>query len=107
MAYVFLAVAIAMELSATLSLQGRHRRSSGLVRRRGRRLPRRVRDALADPRRGARTRRRLRHLVGGRGGADRGGVLYALFGEPFTRLMLVGIGFIAAGVLLVELGANH
>ena len=32
---------------------------------------------------------------------------WMLFDEPLTRLMMVGIGLIAAGVLLVELGANH
>jgi small multidrug resistance pump len=31
----------------------------------------------------------------------------AIFKEPLTRTMTVGIGFIAAGVLLVELGATH
>jgi small multidrug resistance pump len=31
----------------------------------------------------------------------------AIFKEPLTRTMAVGIGFIAAGVLLVELGAAH
>ena len=31
----------------------------------------------------------------------------ALFKEPLTRTMTLGIGFIAAGVLLVELGATH
>ncbi len=30
-----------------------------------------------------------------------------LFGEPLTRLMLLGIGLIVAGVLLVEVGAGH
>ncbi|MCW2088227.1 UNVERIFIED_ORG: multidrug transporter EmrE-like cation transporter [Rhodococcus erythropolis] len=30
-----------------------------------------------------------------------------LFREPLTRLMMVGIGLIAAGVLLIELGASH
>ncbi|RMI09483.1 DMT family transporter [Cellulomonas triticagri] len=30
-----------------------------------------------------------------------------LFGEPLTRLMLLGIGLIVAGVLLVELGSAH
>lgn len=28
-----------------------------------------------------------------------------VFGEPLTRLMLIGIGLISAGVLLVEIGA--
>jgi len=31
----------------------------------------------------------------------------AIFKEPLTRVMTVGIGFISAGVLLVELGAAH
>lgn len=31
----------------------------------------------------------------------------AIFKEPLTRLMGLGIGFITAGVLLVELGAAH
>ena len=30
-----------------------------------------------------------------------------LFREPLTKLMIVGIGLIAAGVLLIELGAGH
>ena len=30
-----------------------------------------------------------------------------LFGEPLTRRMLGGIGFIVVGVLLIELGAGH
>ncbi len=30
-----------------------------------------------------------------------------LFGEPLTRKMLGGIGFIVVGVLLIELGAGH
>ena len=30
-----------------------------------------------------------------------------LFREPLTKLMIVGIGLIAAGVLLIELGAAH
>lgn len=30
-----------------------------------------------------------------------------LFGEPLTRLMLLGIGLIVVGVLLVEAGAGH
>ncbi|WP_431837171.1 DMT family transporter [Cellulomonas sp. Y8] len=30
-----------------------------------------------------------------------------LFGEPLTRLMLLGVGLIVAGVLLVEVGAGH
>ncbi|MFD6143017.1 DMT family transporter [Promicromonospora sp. NPDC060271] len=30
-----------------------------------------------------------------------------LFGEPFTKVMAAGIAMIAAGVLLVELGAGH
>lgn len=30
-----------------------------------------------------------------------------LFGEPLTRVMALGIGLIAAGVLLIELGAAH
>lgn len=32
---------------------------------------------------------------------------HRLFGEPFTRLMAVGVGAIVAGVLLIELGAGH
>lgn len=30
-----------------------------------------------------------------------------IFKEPLTRVMLLGIGLIMAGVLLVELGATH
>lgn len=30
-----------------------------------------------------------------------------LFGEPLTRVMLLGLGLIVAGVLLIELGAGH
>lgn len=30
-----------------------------------------------------------------------------LFDEPLTRTMLLGIGLIMAGVLLIELGAEH
>ncbi|SDD66024.1 DMT family transporter [Glycomyces harbinensis] len=30
-----------------------------------------------------------------------------LFGEPFTKVMALGIAMVAAGVLLVELGAAH
>ena len=30
-----------------------------------------------------------------------------LFREPLTKLRIVGIGLIAAGVLLIELGASH
>lgn len=30
-----------------------------------------------------------------------------LFGEPLTRLMLLGLGMIVVGVLLIELGATH
>ena len=30
-----------------------------------------------------------------------------LFGEPLTRVMLLGIGLIMGGVLLIELGAAH
>jgi small multidrug resistance pump len=30
-----------------------------------------------------------------------------LFGEPFTKVMSVGIALIIAGVLLIELGAEH
>lgn len=30
-----------------------------------------------------------------------------LFHEPLTKLMIVGIGLIAVGVLLIELGAGH
>lgn len=30
-----------------------------------------------------------------------------LFGEPFTKLMAGGIGAIAIGVLLIEIGAAH
>ncbi|MCC6313657.1 MAG: multidrug efflux SMR transporter [Thermomicrobiales bacterium] len=30
----------------------------------------------------------------------------ALFGEPFTRKMAIGIGLIVVGVLLVELGSH-
>lgn len=30
-----------------------------------------------------------------------------LFGEPFTALMSAGVALIVAGVLLVELGAQH
>ncbi|RBM12374.1 multidrug efflux SMR transporter [Streptomyces sp. PT12] len=30
-----------------------------------------------------------------------------LFNEPLTRVMALGIGLIAAGVLLIELGAGH
>ncbi|WP_299535953.1 multidrug efflux SMR transporter [uncultured Streptomyces sp.] len=30
-----------------------------------------------------------------------------LFGEPLTRVMGFGIGLIVAGVLLIELGATH
>lgn len=32
---------------------------------------------------------------------------HILFKEPFTALMGTGIGFVIAGVLLVELGAAH
>ncbi|WP_106398421.1 DMT family transporter [Actinocorallia populi] len=31
----------------------------------------------------------------------------ALFGEPLTKVMSLGIGIIIAGVLLIELGASH
>ncbi|MGK5632230.1 DMT family transporter [Streptomyces sp. URMC 123] len=30
-----------------------------------------------------------------------------LFREPLTKVMVLGIGLIAAGVLLIELGAGH
>lgn len=30
-----------------------------------------------------------------------------LFGEPLTRRMLAGMGFIVIGVLLIEFGAAH
>ena len=31
----------------------------------------------------------------------------AIFGDPFTWPIVVGIGLIIAGVLLVELGSRH
>lgn len=31
----------------------------------------------------------------------------AIFGDPLTRTMVLGLGLIAGGVLLVELGARH
>jgi small multidrug resistance pump len=103
MAYVFLAVAIAMELSATLSLKvatGGRRAWYAVV----------VVGYL-----GAFVMLSLTLDAGLGLGVAYGiwsavGVAltavasYALFGEPFTRLMALGIVLIIGGVLLIELG---
>jgi len=46
-------------------------------------------------------------IWGALGTAGTAALAAAIFGDPFTRPVVAGIGLIIAGVLLVELGSRH